>query len=170
MKQAEWNDITWGNSNHQLAHIKSLSMSQKVKTEEKENEKGGNKTVVLGLDSETLTVSYSVGFAVGLDPRGEFEMLKKCAGMQDKFLLGGQQLGKNNFSLDEIELSNTILNNNGRILSGDLTLKFSTDSKVSSKGGKGAKNKKSSKAKKSGSLTLTAEDYAKAKALGKNKR
>ena len=57
MKQAEWNDISWGNSNRQLAYLKSIRMSQKIKTEEKENEKGGNKTVVLGLDSEKLTVS-----------------------------------------------------------------------------------------------------------------
>lgn len=169
MKQAEWNDITWGNSNHQLACLKSLRMSQKIKTEEKENEKGGNKTVVLGLDSEKLTVSYSAGFAIGLDPRGEFEMLKKCAGMQDVFVLGGQQLGKNNFSLDGIELSNTILANNGRILSGDLTLNFTTESKLSSKGGKAKPVKKAKKAKKE-SFTLTAEDYAKARALAKEKR
>ena len=166
MKQAEWNDITWGYSGNHMAHIKSLSMSQKIKTEEKENEKGGNKTVVLGLEPETLTVSYTAGFAVGLDPRGEFEMLKKCAGMQDVFVLGGQKLSKNNFSLDEIQLSNTLLDNNGRMLSGDLTLNFTTDSKLSSKGGK-AKPVKTEKKTKSSSLTLTAEDYARARALTK---
>ncbi len=169
MKQAEWNDISWGSLNRQLACLKSLSMSQKIKTEEKDNEKGASKTVVLGLEPETLTVSYSAGFAVGLDPRGEFEMLKKCAGMQDIFLLGGQQLSKNNFSLDGIELSNTILANNGRMLSGDLTLNFTTDSKLSSKGGK-AKSGKSSKKAKSGSLSLTPEDYARARALAKEKK
>ena len=49
-------------------------------------------------------------------------MLKKCAGMQDKFMLAGKQISKNNFSLDEIEFSNTVLDNNGRILAGDITL------------------------------------------------
>ena len=169
MKQAEWNDISWGSLNRQLACLKSLSMSQKIKTEEKENEKGANKTVILGLEAETLTISYSAGFAVGLDPRGEFEMLKKCAGMQDNFLLGGQKLSTNNFSLDGIELSNTTLANNGQMLSGELTLNFTTDSKLSSKGGK-AKSVKTEKKAKSGSLTLTPEDYARAKALAKEKR
>ena len=36
MKQAEWNGITWGSINRQLAYIKSLNMSQGIKTEEKE--------------------------------------------------------------------------------------------------------------------------------------
>ena len=167
MKQAEWNGISWGSINRQLAYIKSLNMSQKIKTEEKENEKGANKTVVLGLEPESLSISYSASFAIGLDPRGEFEMVKKCAGMQDKFSLGGVQLSKNNFSLDEIQLSNTILDNNGRMLSGELTLSFSDTKNASSKGGKGSKSSKSSKAKKKGSLSLTPEDYARAKALTK---
>ena len=169
MKQAEWNGISWGSLNRQLAYLKSLKMSQKIKTEEKENEKGGNKTIVLGLDTGSLTISYSASFGIGLDPRGEFEMLKKCAGMQDVFILGGQKLSKNNFSLDEIQLANTILANNGRILSGELTLNFSTDPNLSSKGGKAKSVKKAKKTKKE-SFTLTAEDYAKAKALAKEKR
>ena len=170
MKQAEWNGIFFGCQNRQMAHIKSLKMSQKIKTEEKTNENGANKTVVAGLEPENLTISYSAGFAIGLDPRGEFEMLKKCAGMQDKFILGGQQLGKQNFSLDEIELSNTVLDNQGRILTGDLTLNYNTDTKTSSKGGKGTQNTKTAKAKKTGSLTLTPEDYARARELAKEKR
>ena len=166
MKQAEWNGISWGSINRQLAYIKSLNMSQKIKTEEKENEKGENKTVVLGLEPTNLTISYTTSFSIGLDPRGEFEMLKKCAGMQDTFTLGGQKLSKNNFSLDQIELSNTILADNGLTLSGEITLNFSTDSKLSSKGGKAKPVKKAKKTKKE-SFTLTAEDYAKARALVK---
>ena len=170
MRQAEWNDITWGTSGRQMAHLKSFKISQKLKTEEQENEKTGNKTVVKSLEPEVLNVSYSTGFVVGIDPRGEFEMLKKCAGMQDVFILGGQKISKTNFSLDEIGLSNTVLDNNGRILTGDLNLSFNTDINTSSKGGKGTKSKTAKKAKKSGSLTLTPEDYAKARALAKDKR
>lgn len=169
MKQAEWNNITWGVKGNQMAHLKSFRISQGIKTEEQETKNGGNKTVVKGLEPETLNVSYSTGFAVGIDPRGEFEMLKKCAGMQDAFILGGQKVSKQNFTLDEIELSNTVIDNNGQILSGDLTLSFNTNTNSSSKGGKGKKKKSSSK-KKSGSLTLTPEDYARARALAKDKK
>lgn len=162
MKQAEWNDITFGYQNRQMAHLKSFKLSQSLKTEEQENEKTGNKTVVKSLEPEVLNVSYSTGFAIGIDPRGEFDMLKKCAGMQDKFLLGGKQVSKNNFTLDEIQLSNTVLDNKGRILSGDISLNFTTDTNASSKGGKGSKGK-GTKSKKKKSLSITAEDIAKAK-------
>lgn len=161
MKQAEWNGITWGSINRQLAYLKSLNLSQKIKTEEKENQNGENKTVILGLDSENLTISYSASFAVGLDPRGEFEMLQKCAGLQDTFIIGGKKLSKEKFSLDEIELSNTTLTNHGVILSGELKLNFSTESKLSSTNGN-AVSVNNIMGKKA-SFTLTAEDYAKAK-------
>jgi hypothetical protein len=170
MNQAEWNNITWGTSGKQMAHLKSFKISQKLKTEEQENETTGNKTIVKSLEPEVLNISYSTSFAVGVDPRGEFEMLKKCAGMQDLFILGGKKVSKTNFSLDEIQLSNTVLDNKGQILTGELTLNFNTNTNSSSKGGKGTTNTKTTKAKKSGSLTLTPEDYAKAKALAKEKR
>ena len=122
MKQAEWNNITWGTNGNQMAHLKSIKISQNLKTEEQENQATGNKTIVKSLEPESLNITYSTGFAVGLDSSGEFEMLKKCAGMQDFFLLGGQKISKTNFLLDEIEMSNTILDNNGQILGGDFTL------------------------------------------------
>jgi hypothetical protein len=45
MKQAEWNNITWGTSGKQMAHLKSFKISQKLKTDEQENETTSNKTL-----------------------------------------------------------------------------------------------------------------------------
>lgn len=167
MNQAEWNDITWGSSNNQLANITSFTISQALKTEEQQSKDGQNKLSVKGVDSEELTINYTAGFPIGLDPRGEFDMLKKCIGMQDEFLLAGEPISDTQFELDGIELNNTILSDTGRILSGDLSLKFNTEKDPSSKGGKGKKkkgNKKKGK-KKTSSLTLKPEDIAKAKAM-----
>lgn len=164
MKQAEWNNITWGNAGKQMAHIKSIKLSQNIKTEKQDSKDGKTKTVVKTLQSEELTVSYKAGFAIGIDPRGEFDMLKKCAGMQDNFILGGKILGKHQFELDQVQLSNTTIDNNGRILAGDLTLTFNTEKNASSKGGKSSNKKgKGSKSKKKSSLSITAADIAKAK-------
>ena len=165
MKQAEWNDITWGSSEKQAAFIKSFHLSQSVKTEENKDSSGEKKTVVKGLDSEELSLTYTAGFPVGLDPRGEFEMLKKCAGMQDQFLIAGEPISETNFELDSIELSNTILSSEGRIINGELTLSFNTEKDPSSKGGKGTKGKKAKKGAKKSSLTLNASDIAAAKNL-----
>lgn len=56
MKQAEWNDITWGHTGRQMTHIKSFRLSQKLKTEEKESVKGGNKTFMRSLEPETYYI------------------------------------------------------------------------------------------------------------------
>ena len=37
MKQAEWNNITWGTNGNQMAHLKSFKISQSLKTEEQED-------------------------------------------------------------------------------------------------------------------------------------
>lgn len=166
--QAEWNDIQWGATSGQVATISSFKISRALKTEEKESSKGGNKTVVKSLEPENLSITYGASFAGGLDPRGEYEMLKKCAGMQDYFMLNGSKVSPHTFLLEEIELGNTILNNNGRVLSGELTLNFVTELATSTKGGKGTKGKKTKKKKgkkKKQSITLSPENIAKAKQI-----
>jgi hypothetical protein len=166
MKQAEWNDITWGHTGSQIANIKSLRLSQSVKTEENKSSSGENKTVIKGLENEELSITYAAGFPVGLDPRGEFEMLKKCVGMQDQFLLSGEPITETNFELSSVELSNTKISSMGLIITADLTLNFNTEKEPSSKGGKGSKKSgKSKKGTKKSSLTLSPSDIAKAKNL-----
>ena len=171
MKQAEWNDITWGSSNNQMVNISSFSISQSLNTEEQEAKDGQNKTTIKSLNSEELTVNYKTGFSVGTDPRGELDMLKECIGMQDEFILAGEPLSETQFELDEISLSNVVLSDTGQILAGEISMKFNTEKAPSSKGGKG-KSKKSKKGKKGGkktsSLTLSPADIAKAKG-GANK-
>lgn len=165
MKQAEWNDITFGTGAGSLALIKSFSLSQELDTEETDSNNGTKKITVKGRKAEELSISYSSGFCVGTDPRGEFEMWKKVAGMQDEFLLAGEPISKSNFELNEITLENSKISNTGQIITADLTLNFNTEQKTSSKGGKSAKKKGKSKGKtkKKGSLTLNPADVAKAK-------
>lgn len=158
MRQAEWNDITWGSSSRSLVNLKSFEISQEINIEEQKSNSGQSKKVIKGLNAEELTIQYSAAFAVGIDPRGEFDMLKKCAGKQDDFILNGRVIGQDQFELDEVELSNTIVDDFGRILKGDLTLRFNTEKMPSNKGGKGKSKRKSGatgkKGKKSGSLSL----------------
>lgn len=169
MKQAEWNDITFGTAKGQLALINRFSLSQELDTEETDSNNGTKKITVKGKKAEELSISYSSGFVVGTDPRGEFEMWKKVAGMQDDFLLAGEPISKSSFELDEITLENTKLSNTGRIITADLTLNFNTEQKKSSKGGKSTKKKGKTKGKtkKKGSLTLRPEDVKKAKEMAK---
>lgn len=160
MKQAEWNGITWGFGNHQLAMIKNIRISQGLNFETQESENGENKTIIKGLNPEELSIQYSAGFAVGLDPRGEFNMLKEVGGQQDNFYLNGTPVGVEMFGLDEVQLSGTVLDNTGKILAGDITLNFNSEKVPSDKGGKGAAKKSKTGTNKQGkksSLSLKRE-------------
>ena len=97
MKQAEWNDITWGVSSNQMAIIKSIEISQELNVEEKQSESGQSKKVIKGLKQEQLTVQYSTAFAVGIDTRVDLDMRIKCAGMQEECILNGKVIGHDQF-------------------------------------------------------------------------
>ena len=154
MIQAEWNNEVFGRTANILKNIETFEISCGVVTEENESSNGVKKTVVKGIAPESLSLSFNTGFVVGTDPRQEFEDFKKIAGMQDNFYLGNVNVGKTSFELDEIQLSDTQMDNTGRIFSGKITLSFSGDGYISSKGS----NNKSSTSKgtsKKGGLSIT---------------
>ena len=151
--QAEWNKEIFGMTASSLRNLESFEISCGIVTEEVEGSNGVKKTVVKGYDAENLNISFNAGFVVGTDPRQEFEDFKKIAGMQDNFYLGNVDVGRTQFELDQIQLSDTQMDNTGRIYSGKISLSFSGDGYVSSKGSK-TKNKPAKAAKKS-SLSIT---------------
>lgn len=154
MQQAEWNDITFGSNSTKIANIGSIRISQGIKIDEQTSESGINKQTIKGFDSENLSITYKAGFPVGLDPRGEYELMRKNTGKQADFILRDKPLSDEPFTLDGVSLSDTVVDNFGRILTGTISLDFSTDSHISALGGKGAKNKSLSKQPKKSSLSL----------------
>lgn len=165
MQQAEWNDITWGSETGRVANISSITLSQGIKIDEQESESGINQQTIKGLEAEKLTLNYKAGLPLGVDPRGEYEVLEKCGGKQADFILNDKKLSDKPFTLDGVSLSETIIDDFGRILVGSITLELSTDSQISSAGGKATKKGTASRKSKTSSLTLKPEDIAKAKAL-----
>lgn len=163
MIQAEWNKEVFGRMANSLRNLESFEISCGIVTEENESTNGVKKTVVKGIAAEDLKISFNTGFAVGTDPRQEFEDFKKIAGMQDNFYLGNVDVGRTQFELDEIQLTDTQMDNSGRILSGKISLSFTGDGYESSKGSKSSKTKGSS-AKKGGlSITQAEIDAMKAR-------
>lgn len=165
MIQAEWNKEIFGRLPNSLRTLESFEISCGIVTEENESTNGVKKTVVKGIAAEDLKISFNTGFAVGTDPRQEFEDFKKIAGMQDNFYLGNVDVGRTQFELDEIQLSDTQMDNSGGILSGKISLSFTGDGYESSKGSNSSKTKGSS-AKKGGlSITQAEIDEMKARKL-----
>lgn len=159
--QAQWNGEIFGRNVNSLRNLESFEISCGIVTEEKESSNGIKKTVVKGYGAEELKISFNAGFVVGTDPRQEFEDFKKIAGQQDNFYLGNANVGRTQFELDAVELSDTQINNAGRIFTGKISLSFSGDSNVSSKGSssKSSKGSNSSTPQKStakkGGLSIT---------------
>lgn len=159
--QAQWNNELFGRLPSSLKALESFEISCGVETEEKESSNGVKKTVVKGLSSEKLKVSYTAGFAVGTDPRQEFEHLKKVAskGELDHFYLGSEKVGRNEFMIEQVDLSDVTKDNTGRFYSGKITINFGDNTNNS------ASKTKSSSSSKSGGLKLTAQDYENARKL-----
>lgn len=155
--QAEWNNEKFGRTANALKNLESFEISCGIVTEEQESSNGVKKTVVKGIAAEELKISYNAGFHVGTDPRQEFEDFKKIAGQQDNFYLGNVNVGRTQFELDEIQLSDTQMGNTGRIFAGKISLSFSGDSNVSSKGSssKSSSSKTSGSSSKKGGLSIT---------------
>ena len=155
--QAQWNNEIFGRTASSLRNLESFEISCGIVTEEQESSNGVKKTVVKGIAAEELRISYNAGFVVGTDARQEFEDFKKVAGQQDNFYLGNVNVGKTQFELDEVQLSDTQMNNSGRILAGKVSLSFSGDGYVSSKGSSSKSKSTSTKAgsAKKGGLSIT---------------
>ena len=161
--QAQWNKEIFGRLPNALRNLESFEISCGIVTEENESSNGVKKTVVKGYAAEDLKITYNAGFAVGTDPRQEFEDFKKIAGMQDNFYLGNTNVGRTQFELDEIQLSDTQISNTGRMYSGKISLSFSGNSNVSSKGSKNKSAKSTSSKKSSLSITQAEIDAMKAR-------
>ena len=160
--QAQWNNEKFGITASSLKNLESFEISCGIVTEEQESSNKVKKTVVKGYAAEELKISYNAGFVVGTDPRQEFEYFKKIAGMQDNFYLGNVNVGRTQFELDEVQLSDTQMDTNGRVFSGKISLSFTGDSNVSSKG-----SKSKGKSSKKGGLSITQAEIDAMKARNK---
>lgn len=127
--QAQWNGEIFGRKANSLRNLESFEISCGIETEEKAGSNGVKKTVVKGLSTEELKITYNAGFVVGTDPRQEFEDFKKVAdkGKADNFYLGASNVGVGKFVLNQVELSDVQHGNTGRFYTGKISLNFSQD-------------------------------------------
>lgn len=124
--QAQWNNEKFGNMLNSFKTLESFEISCGIETEEKTSENGIKKTIVKGLAPEELSISYTAGFVVGTDPRQEFEDLKKIAekGISEHFYLGSEKVGTSKFAIEQVNLSDVVKDNTGRIYTGKININF----------------------------------------------
>ena len=104
---ASWNGKTWGVSSQRIAALNGVSSSVELDTENSDDKAGSPATKAS---------------AVGGDARGEFESWTALVGQYAPFYLAGRRFGPANLQLTGVSLSDTTLDNLGRILKGKITI------------------------------------------------
>lgn len=124
MYQAKWKDRVFGISYTTLKTLQELGASYKTK---KKSDSTSDTTVVEGHELQSFTLSYDVSLVAGVDPLVEYQTLKSYLGMSAPLLLQGALYGPANVMLENVELDTDSIMNDGRILTGKITLDFKED-------------------------------------------
>lgn len=124
MYQAKWKDRVFGLGYTTFKTLQELGASYKTK---KKSDNTSSTTVVEGHELQSFTLDYNVSLITGVDPWTEYTTMKSYLGMSAPLLLQGTLYGPANVMLENVELDTDSITNDGRILTGKITLEFKED-------------------------------------------
>ena len=153
---ASWNGKTWGVSSQRIAALNGVSSSVELDTENSDDKAGSPATKTKALKLQSMSFDCDV--------RSEYESWTALVGQYAPFYLAGRRFGPANLQLTGVSLSDTKLDNLGRILTGKITIKLTEYAEEASS--KKASSGKSSSSGKSGSSSKSAAGIATYKELG----
>lgn len=119
--QASWRGQTWEISTKRVASLGDISTEAAVK---KVSDSTTGRSKITGLELETLALNYVTAFETGGNPRQEFEKWQSLLGLYAPLRLGGQRFGPKNLLLRGVELTDALLDAQGRIRRGTINLDF----------------------------------------------
>lgn len=151
---ASWNGKTWGVSSQRIAALNGVSHSVELDTENSDDKAGSPATKTKALKLQSMSFDFDLAAAVGCDVRSEYESWTALVGQYAPFYLAGRRFGPANLQLTGVSLSDTKLDNLGRILTGKITIKLTEYAEEASS--KKASSGKSSSSGKSGSSSKSA--------------
>lgn len=161
---ASWNGKTWGVSSQRIAALNGISHSVELDTENSDDKAGSPATKTKALKLQSMSFDFDLAAAVGCDVRSEYESWTALVGQYAPFYLAGRRFGPANLQLTAVSLSDTKLDNLGRILTGKITIKLTEYAEEASS--KKASSGTSSSSSKSGSSSKSAAGIATYKELG----
>ena len=121
---ASWNGKTWGVSSQRIASLNGISHSVELDTENSDDKAGSPATKTKALKLQSMSFDFDLAAAVGCDVRSEYESWTALVGQYAPFYLAGRRFGPANLQLTAVSLSDTKLDNLGRILTGKITIKL----------------------------------------------
>lgn len=97
-------------------------LQRELDTENSDDKAGSPATKTKALKLQSMSFDFDLASAVGGDARGEFESWTSLVGQYAPFYLAGRRFGPANLQLTGVSLSDTTLDNLGRILKGKITI------------------------------------------------
>lgn len=144
---ASWNGKTWGVSSSRIAALNGISASVELDTENNDDKAGSPATMTKALKQQSFDFDFDLATVVGCDVRSEYESWTELVGEYAPFYLAGRRFGPSNLQLTAVSLSETTLDDFGRILMGkiSITLKEYAEEASSKKASAGGSSSSSSK-------------------------
>ena len=121
MYQAKWKDRTFSITSNTIRTLQELGTSYKVK---KKTDSTSSTTVIEGHELQSFTINYEVSLVTGINPITEYTTMKSYLGAYGPLLLQGALYGPNNVMLEGVELDSDKISNDGKVISGKITLNF----------------------------------------------
>jgi len=121
---AQWLDRVWEVTTSKVFAIDGLTTSYKLKADTNNDTEGQASTNSRAMELQPLSFACVLSDTVGLDVRAELEAWEALVGQYGPFLLGGRRFGPEKVQLQEVGVSEAVLDDRGRMRYAKLALKF----------------------------------------------
>lgn len=129
---AKWGEKVWEVSSQRITALDSISASVELDTENSDDKAGSPATKTKALKLQTMNFDFDLASVAGCDVRSEYESWTALIGKYAPFFLADQRFGPANLQLTGVSLSDTVLNDFGRILKGRISVSFTEYSQEAS--------------------------------------
>lgn len=119
---AKWSNKTWGVSSRRIAALNGVSASVELDTENNDDKAGSPATNTKALKLQSFNFDFDLAAVAGCDVRSEYESWVAMVGIYAPFYLAGRRFGPANLQLTAVSLSDTTLDDFGRILKGKISI------------------------------------------------
>ena len=117
---------TFKTSSRSLYTFDEFTTSSGLQVEKQDVEGKKPSTYIKGSDLDSMSFNIPLSHSLGIDVWGEFVSWKAIMEREKAytFILGGKPVGQNKWLLKSVQLSNSKIDGNGKILSASLQLQF----------------------------------------------
>lgn len=122
--QAKWGNKGFIISPGKLVPITSFSTGYSRKTSDSEDTSGQPTTNTRGIELQGVTLGTRYLASAGTDPRAQIDEWKEQFGLRYPLYVNGKLFGPKLMELEDVQFSNFIFDNAGRILQVDATIKL----------------------------------------------